>query len=81
MIVIVLCAGWAQTEGYTALTALSADTGIVCYDRQDYAKHPMPKACLVNGSKGNPKGNPPMRGGSQVFCLRFSVRGGTSTNK
>ena len=71
--------GWAQTEGYTALAALSPRAAIVCYDRQDYARHPMPQACLVNGSKGNPAGNPPMRGGSQVFCLRFSVDDHVST--
>ena len=59
-----LSLGWAESSCYTQTTALSADTGLVCYERQGHGS---------GGYSGKqPKQCDPA--GSSIYCMRVRVK-------
>ena len=59
-----LSLGWAESSCYTQTIALSADTGLVCYERQGHGS---------GGYSGKqPKQCDPA--GSSIYCMRVRVK-------
>jgi hypothetical protein len=74
--------GWSQTSGYTAVTALEPDVGLVCFDKQGWgAGYYGVGLPAVYGDAGAwPKGRSQPQGCfldvSYTFCMRVTVPSG-----